>query len=221
VKAVVDQLDMPGLKCDLVGSKIIETPFSHQGHCHNLIHIDDPKFQIKGTYVEDACWDSADNEEQEYARGKGYSCCLYPVEDVMHFENKTRYYNEAIDSRYDSVISDSKSEKIKKSIKGPFKEIVYRMVEEFRTQKTPYIVKRYGGKSEPIPITKYISGLKAVYASKYNDPQDLEKFVKRDIALSCKASPDIFSDKANNVFSKQVSKKERKSVKREGPKAVL
>lgn len=213
VKAIVDELNMPGLKCDIVGADITHSVLSHTGHTHNMIHIQDEKYNINGSYVEDACWDCADSSEKAFEHGKGYSCCLYPVNDVLQFADDG-YYNEALPSRYDAVLSDSKYEERYMAAlpQGAIQETIFKLKEHQRTKGTPEIVEKYSKNSEPIPITTYIKGLSRIYSSKYTDPDEIERYVKKDIAISLEASG-LFNAKASNCFSKQARNQKKKTTK--------
>lgn len=88
-KAIIDKLNMPGLEAKTFDSiyKFDTEKFPElKGerafmHVQNLIKINDPKYNVKGTYVNDSCWDAKD---LEFTNGKGFANFMIPVEDLFH-----------------------------------------------------------------------------------------------------------------------------------------
>ena len=214
VKALVDKVNIPGLECDLVGCSIIKKNKSG-GHCHNLVHIKDDKYDINGFYIEDACWDSR-RKDSNYPRGFGH--CLYPVEDVMHFAGKVRYFNEDSEDRIDNLLFDSKKfENRLKAFNGnKISNFIRNTVEQLKTKTTPAIVKHYGGKGDAIPIEKYKEAMNAVYSTLNDDKKKIEEVIERDIELSKENAAHTFTSSAKNSFTSTQNKLTKKAS---GPSA--
>ena len=221
VKAIVDKLNMPGLKCDLVGCSIYKGN-KINGHTHNLVTIKDPKYDIDGSYVEDACFDS---KKGEYEKGRGFGHCLYPINDVMNFNNGTGYYNPGYPDRFSNLLMDSRGfvEGMKQiGNKNIFTKLIYNMKQHFKYRQTPVLVEKYGNNSTPIPLETYRKGLIALYSTVYDDPKKVEELVDQQIHNSIVNSIVTFNPDADNAFSSSVSKDQRKKLQKNttGPSAV-
>ena len=106
VKAIVDKLDMPGLKCSLFLSTLTSTPHyssifgenisSSSGHMQDFVSINDAKYNINGNYIEDACWDS---KNETYPDGKGVAHLLFPVDDLLNYSGRTFSQTQASTSQ--------------------------------------------------------------------------------------------------------------------------
>lgn len=220
VKALVDKVNIPGLECDLVGCSIIGKN-SSGGHCHNLVRIKDDKYDIDGFYIEDACWDSRKKDSNQ-ARGFGH--CLYPVEDVMHFEGKVRYFNEDSEDRIDNLLFDSK--KFAKSLKSfrsnKLTKFIINTIDNFKTKTTPAIVKHYAGKGDAIPIEKYEEAMSVVYSTLSKDKSEkvIKDAIERDIEASKENASHTFTPAAKNSFAPLKNKSTKKDIKKaSGPSA--
>ena len=222
VKAVVDKLNIPGLSCEIKGCYIV-IDGEAEGHCHNIVTINDPKYGINGTYMEDACWDCRLKGEENQ---RGFAHCLYPVGDLMNFNENTRYFSLDKNDRFSNLIFDA--EEIKRHMKaidaGWLGKIWWNITRNIQYKKIiPSLVEKYGECGAPISLEKYEQALRVVYATKYDDPEIIEKYVKRDIEKSKTMAIDTFNEKSDNAFSKGLSKKERKAINAEakGPKTRL
>lgn len=211
VKAIVDKVDLPGLSCEIKGCYII-IDGKPNGHCHNLVTIDDPKYGINGTYVEDACWDSR-VKGGDVQRGMAH--CLYSVNDLMCFNGGSRYFSLDREDRFSNLLVDTRDleEHVEMTKAGWLRRTLWKMSRnaKYRTM-IPEIVKKYGESSAPIPIEKYEEALRAVYATKYDDPSIIEEKVKRDIENSKARAVSTFNERSSNSFSRGLSKAERKKV---------
>ena len=61
VKAIIDRLNMPGLKCEMNPCNVDDKDQYKEkngGHATNIITIEDDKYDIHGSFLEDACFDS-------------------------------------------------------------------------------------------------------------------------------------------------------------------
>lgn len=221
VKAIVDRLNIPELKCDLVGCSIVKRK-SIGGHTHNLVTIKDPKYGIDGVYVEDACFDS---KKDDYEKGRGFGHCLYPVNDVMNFNNGVGYYNPDFPDRFSNLLINSRGfieSMAQLGNKNKIKKLIYNIKEYFKYKQTPKLVKTYGDKSTPIPLQTYKEGLIALYSTVYDDPKKVEELVDKQIENSKINSMKTFNSSADNTFSSSVSREDRKKMKKNitGPSAT-
>lgn len=127
VKAIVDKLDMPNLKCDYLSCRFRMKDLSGLGaHMQNLVAIKDDKYGIDGVYVEDACFDSARTIDDSGSKvALGFGNFLFSVNDVENYKD----YNYFQDDRKTSIGVDFGMD----GYTG-----------------TPEIIKKYGDKSQPI-----------------------------------------------------------------------
>lgn len=201
VKAIIDRVNMPGLRCDLK-SCYIGKIVNIGGHTHNLVTIEDTKYDIKGTYLEDACWDC---KEKEDGIPKGFAHCLYPIEDVMHFSNGTRYFDSDKNDRISNLIFDtedylSELGKINKNgISHFFSDLPKNIKNIFHI---PKMVKIYKKESKPIVLSKYIDALTFLYTNDGFSKSEVEEKIARDIKISKEQALSSFTKRSMNVFSK-------------------
>lgn len=85
-KAIVDELNIKGLSAKLNTAFILN---NITGHSNNLVSVEDPKYNIYGSYMEDACFSSI--SENKYS---SFSHCLYPVEDILNDKTLFAYYSK-------------------------------------------------------------------------------------------------------------------------------
>lgn len=127
VKAIVDKLDMPNLKCEYLSCRLIKKDLSGLGaHMQNLVAIKDDKYGIDGVYVEDACFDSAKTIDDSGSKiALGFGNFLFSVNDVENYKD----YNYFQDDRKIPISVDF-------------------VIDWY--EGTPDIIKKYGDKSQPI-----------------------------------------------------------------------
>lgn len=211
IKAVIDRLNIPGLKCDIQGCAIVKGD-SYGGHCHNIVHIKDEKYQIDGTYMEDACWDSRKKGEKE---PNGFAHCLYPVKDIMHFNGGNIYYSPDKKGRKDNLLFDESE------FSEMLQERKMNFIEKWRAKKArkekyktsvPKVFKEYGEHSDPIDVEKYKEGLRVMYSSIYDDPKVIEEMIEQDIIRSKATGVKTFNEESSNSFVAGMDKKERKQA---------
>ena len=187
-KAIIDRLDIPELKCSLLSEGIYDKDLKkkHVGeHAQCLIKISDSKYGVQGYYIEDSTWDS----KNEYSPlGRGYSHCLFPVEDMLHFKNR-HIAQKFLD--YQTFTNED----IRNM--GPIAHYV-------RALKTPEVTKRYEKQSAPIPIETYHDALCYKIAPLVPEvengdisPEDWTQWI---LTKSCKIAQIYFSKKATNCF---------------------
>jgi hypothetical protein len=207
VKAIVDKLDMPTLKCDLVGCQIVTSDNKSriEGHCHNLIHIKDDKYDISGYYVEDACYDSLIDE---YEKGKGFAFCMYPITDVKNFSRR-KYYNETIDDRLSNLLFDKEHfiRSIKNIKSGAVRSALYQIQRYLKMNNTPELVKKYGNDSTPISLEKYRAAIERIRLSVGDNLDEAREYSKKEIENSKHFANKYFKSSASNSFSNDCKKK--------------
>ena len=84
IKAIIDRLNIRELTCDFqVACCFKKTKNGKEkhdcGHALNLITIEDSKYNIKGSYLNDATWDA---KTKKYPYGRGYTYFMYPCTDM-------------------------------------------------------------------------------------------------------------------------------------------
>ena len=208
IKAVIDKLDDKNLKCDIVACSFYRNKIPHifQGsHCHNLIHINDDKYKIKGTYVEDV---TSDVRNLTLLDDLNFAHFMLPVQDVSNFKLKyeqkhqnSRFKTLIIDGNHTSLIKQSKFYKLKTKVKKLFGKF-----------KVPDIVKKYENESKPIEIKKFKEALKKVLSLKVvaqNGMQagefNLHERIARTIDASAIAESFDFNRKATKSFTKYLT----------------
>lgn len=84
-KEIIDTLDMPELKCNIVSFTVTNTERNEESrHCRLLLHIVDPKYHIDNEFYDDPTWDF-----YEFEGCYRYSNMFLP--DDIHEDDKTMY----------------------------------------------------------------------------------------------------------------------------------
>ena len=173
-KAIIDRLDMPGLKCEIQGFNTIKADKSNYGnytHAVSLIHIKDEKYNIDGSYYDDASsdhveyddpFDKGSEESKEYKfliedvnEGR-FTFFMYPLCDawLLTDDGRRNYMveDDAI-SRYGQIIYiDTKKEKFKRDLEHI--EYLEKVLEDLSLIKQ---VLR--DKNKPISLQTLITGM--------------------------------------------------------------
>ena len=196
-KAICDELQMPGLKASLNACTVEQGLFfkHSEGHANNIVEITDPKYGIKGTYMEDTCWDS---EKPSKYKNKTMAFCLYPVEDMQNlkqmrivFEGDTMSQQE-----YTSVVVTEGNEKEEKK---KFALLTKNFIKE-------------NGIYKPISIQNYYMALLNIQ-QKMGVPQaEAEETAQTIIENSQQFATELFKKRAKNSFVNPKLKKQ--SVKK-------
>lgn len=190
IKAIVDKLNIKGLRCDnfttvlkeceKTGNVLLSEYVSlNTGHMQNLIYIDDDKYNVHGRYIEDATWDSLNDK---YPKGKGFANFMFPVIDLTHVEGvKFEQYSDSIDEMLAMVNMD-----------------VY-------TPKRLRVVEENKEYSLPIPYETIYECLKNVYRKilKIESEEQLDNTVNYALNISKKVSTLIFTEDATNSIRVQ------------------
>ena len=200
VKAIIDELDIPDLKCDLNSCDIrkLSNLKTFSGHANNIITIKDEKYNIDGVFMEDACWDCVD-EKSIRKTGRGFANCLYPVNDVQHISDRI-YIDGVVDNQTElnSVISEET--KVNSNIK----------LDKANNPilKEPIVCIKYGDMSQPIPIKCFKDAYQNVLINMDNldDPEKITKKIKTELTKSIGWAADIFDNQATNNFNSKNAK---------------
>ena len=216
-KAIIDKLNMPGLACSTFASRMTRTEESneilsdinmdaqHTGHMQNLITVNDPKYDINGTYVSDACWDS---KNSNYPYGKGIANFMYPVEDLLHLKGLSF---EELSKDVDKV-----------------KEIYKRLGinKKFNPYDYPVICDNIE-KSKPIDFEKYRASLTEVITkmTPKNKRKGLDKHIDEIMDLTTMTAYLIFDKQAkgsvaveaHRIMQEELEKLDRAEGKLEEP----
>ena len=193
IKAVVDKLDMEGLSAETIESvikpdypkekaKMVNIfPISGFAHLQNLITINDPKYNINGTYMNDACWDTK-NEEFEF--GKGFGNFMYSVNDAFNYAGLSYQQVDQVD--------DFEATKILES-------------EEVIDKKDMPFYQKYSKKSKQIPSETFErclgTMLKKIYPSM--GTKEVKKSTEYYMLLSRLVAASIFNEKSENQLARE------------------
>lgn len=90
-KACVDELNMPGLRCEEFTCKIYQErtnivdenknqKYDESFHSQIIVHLDDQKYHIQGDFLNETTWDNRQDDELPM-----YSNCLLPIEALYHY----------------------------------------------------------------------------------------------------------------------------------------
>ena len=165
LKAVIDRLDDPNLKAEIMGCKLFDNvePYKiKSSHCQNLIYIKDPKYNIDGYYIEDLTYDCKKLFHGSKDDG-GFAHCLLPL-DALTNMNDYIYASVADKNRYKNLMTN------KTEIKG------------IRPGYVPFIARKYGDKSKPIGVDKYKKAISKVFArSIKRGSLDVDKEIEKSI----------------------------------------
>ena len=180
-KAIVDKLNMPGLKCELQGFNYVnanKSAYADSSHAACLIHIKDEKYDIDGSYYDDISSDSViyydvfdkGSEESELlgdlitmSDDGRFTYFLYPQCDSMLFIDNGKHNYMVRDralTRYEQIIYiDTEDKDLKKDIE----EIDY--LEKVILPDRSLINDILKAKNKPIPVETLIKGLYYVIQS--------------------------------------------------------
>lgn len=136
IKAIIDEIENPNLKCKYSTVYIKkDKDAGNSGHAFNTIHINDEKYDIHGTYKEDATWDCKDTD---FPNGT-FTFCLQPFQELDCLKEKSVYRRSGVGS---SRIQTSPPLTIK-------------------SWREDYWAQQYSAK--PIPIDKFSDAVSVIY----------------------------------------------------------
>lgn len=91
VKAIIDKLKNPNLKCKFMSVEVSRGKEESSSHALCFVEIHDKKYRINGTYAEDVCNDAGN---EAWPHGIGFANCMYPIVDFDNRQNGPIYYSE-------------------------------------------------------------------------------------------------------------------------------
>ena len=189
VKAIIDKLNDPNLQCDILGCNFYKKQlfgYKNTGaHSHNLIHINDEKYGIKGHYMEDTCWDA---KNDYYPDGKGFAYFMYPVSDLEYF-NGLFYQQQFSDYLYDNIFFDTRV----------FDKGFENKRDKFKP-KTPEVIERYAQESKAIPLDTLEQAVFTVYQSVEKDKSLTEQKIEEKMKSSTEIAKRSFTNKAQSCL---------------------
>lgn len=177
-KAIIDELNMPGLKCELKLANCWEREgqddYSLIGiHSLAKIEIEDPKYNVSGTYLDDATWDC---KNRDNPNGKGYAYFMYSIKEM---------------SKLIDPLSFNKGSIIK--VRG----------KNFRTPNEQQKINEYV-KSDPIPYNVFEKAVKKVYSleSDFCQQNNPDETAQKDILRSMERAQISRTDDENPLVKK-------------------
>lgn len=191
-KAVIDKLNMEGLSAQTIQSCLKPPAFNDFGkmvnkmplrgflHLQNLVTVKDAKYNIDGTYFNDACWDA---KNANFPNGKGFACFMFPVKDIFKLEGYS-YEEDPSKDRYNGT----------------------RMVHtEKLVNPSRMPVYRYANKSKPISIENLERCLYNVFAKTYLDYKHEQIVDMLDYYMPCSKliAASLFREDAENCLVKE------------------
>ena len=193
IKAICDNLNMPGLKAKVGFCKITnEDDFSYK-HAQNLIEIKDSKYNIYGTYREDACLDSK-TQNRDFT----FTYFLNPISDIKNTEKLTEYIIDIVN--YDALINPYKL-KYKIDEKNNCERMKTDKEKLIENEKLKALTETEFQLSSPvIPLEVFKNGYKNVFNKiEIENVKDINVQLTRIINDSAIRSLD-FKPNAQNIF---------------------
>ena len=191
VKAVINKLNSSDLVCETLVStlrtnKVNDEVFNElglvtysTGHMQNLIKINDKKYKIKGVYISDACYDA---KTDNFPSGKGYGNFMFPVSDLLNYNDISFYQpKDTLDTLLSLCSIDST---------------------QIDEKQIP-VIKENIRNSKPIPLSKLQSCIKAVYSVLFptSSEQEIDRLVNKTLNVSKMVSKQIFNHNAKNAIA--------------------
>lgn len=189
VKAIIDKLQLHGLSCENFSSTLTrdesivlengeKLPGIGSGHVQSMITINDSKYKVKGTYINDACFDSRDTD---YPNGKGYANFMFPVTDLLNYVGYKFNQPTDLSSLIDQLIGTN---------------------EDIDPSKLP-VIRDHSKHSKPISLETIKKCLIEMYKKLYpNKPEkNITNYVKMIIDASMENSKTTFTSNATNAIS--------------------
>lgn len=216
VKAAIDKLNIPELKCDILSSALYEKSFRAKlvgGHCNNLITIVDSKYGINGHYIEDACWDA---KTTKFEHGRGFAHCLYPVGDLEHLSTM-HYVQKDATSRFAALMYEpSEREYLEKDreayLRGRKRDS---MIAKYLHRKSlikqgSKVVKIYSNTSKKIPVEAYRGALTLLHTKTMGGLSDKSvERIEKDMENSMLHASKSFDSRCQSDFALQAREKEK------------
>lgn len=182
-------------KCDNRGLKQSYFDYKKYGevgrHALCLIHLEDKKYKINGSYFNDAMWDNC---------ADSFALCCYPINDALKFNDvHILQLPQDIDNKNHTKNLDKSAYKYVKLLK--------------KGKYVPNIVQKYGEQSKPIEIEKYKKAIIEICLKENNKDFDAavnetDEYLKN----SFKMAKNMWIDDAANLFVQDSKKIDNYSV---------
>ena len=212
VKAIVDRLNMPELKCEFISCALVDETNKVEYHSHLLAKINDDKYNVNGYYIEDACWDSRSETSRV---GKGYAHCLYPIEDLKHLRigavvpetteirySPLKYLQQEYEERFPSLLRPEYNVNYIAQGKKNKNQKEKKILRQLGGLGNPDVIKKYSSKSTPIAVDVFKKGLEGMLTKiiKNPDKEGIEEFIEVVVQSTSYYASKGFSEEANSSF---------------------
>lgn len=206
-KAIADKLNMPGLRVELNACRVVRNGKNNfGGHANNIVYIDDKKYNIRGEYAEDSCWDSI-RENKEKKRTLAF--CLYPQSDKAHFSGFTYYpTNDLSMEEYTSFVrpkvdaEENKSAETKRAKRRSAKRRSaqrHGITPELEEERAKFF-EHARNAGEAIPLSKFAQALYEIQLKSGKTEEESVAFINDICNRTRKRANKVFSPKAENCF---------------------
>ena len=182
-KSIIDEIGNPNLKVSFNNGILpFDNDYYYGQHGNLLVKIEDPEYDISGTYINDV---SLNNARESF--GNNLSCCLMPVQDLDYIED-FQYYHSNFTLRKDFFNEDLKPTDYNETTID-----VKKLMEEHKQ-----FIQQHN--SPAIPVVKYGDALKSIGIKSGMSFDESEEFADYYIDRSLSAAINIFSHGATNSF---------------------
>ena len=193
VKAIIDGLEMPGLKAQLnccyikegfVGAVLYK--FLQGGnHAQNLITINDDKYKVNGVYRNDCAWDAMKLDDNGKAvKGQTFTFFMNSIKDIQNLKNMVyKPFNMIKMKDYDtSYIKSLKGYKIAKLQTS----LAYKELSLYQ--------------SKLISFDTFIDAFENTYKKLGLDDNFISRTVFKLVERSCNYADKLFTSNSQNIF---------------------
>ena len=201
-KAIIDRLDSPDLKAEFMTGTFYlfeeKQEIERYAHSQCVITIKDKKYNIFGTYVEDA---SRDSKMLLYKYGRGFANFMMPVCDMDNYKHYI-YDQYTAQNRYQALSSTDGVDSLYK--RKEYLDLVddqarYDYVLKNHRQD---VAQKYGRESQPIDLETFRKALRVICQNTYNDADksEIDSMIDNEIQKSTIFAMKSFSKNAQNMF---------------------
>lgn len=185
-KAIIDRVEDERIKSKL--NVCFVSNFSNSGHANNLVYVNDEKYGVCGTYMEDSCWSALGFSPNEK---NTLTYCLYPVHDVDFTNKRYLYLNSYKLSEYYET-----AETLQEADDSDQKLYEKSHIEFLDSIKD---------KGEVIPFEKYYEAYYNILLKQGYEVKEIEKILKDKMEASIFVARTDFKEGCKNSFYKDVS----------------
>lgn len=197
IKAIIDKLDNPNLKCEFATLTSIDRESGEtDGHAYNVIHLKDEKYGINGSYREDACLDSKDENNDGT-----FTFCLQPLSELDGFKKfvfRKPFYSERLSSKVKSFGL------LGMLFSGDAKRNLFRF---YKVEKKSYWASKWGGNAKQIPVAMLKKAIGVVTRAENSSITEEEqlRFVSTSIEDSASLALRGLNRDANNSIMAEIN----------------